>query len=341
MTRPPLTIDGISRLATVNASSSPADLEAALIIEGFTMGFFGDQDANAPLTDFLEGRRALEPYLKYCDSRSLVTALRLRLPDGGSAKTVAVPRSAAGPDMKTMFLGCKGRFGSIEEAVIRVRRVPEIRLRGAFHFSSFDAALAFLRVEAQRLNRPHVLRLPVPEPDQAESTSQRPLLIFGFEGPAADIPFRFQRARRRALAMLAEAYEPTPGTEPALDPERFPALFPKRGFAEKAEARIHANLAWPRISPFLQELRRLASGIYTVRGNVTQVWHEGAMLSLELLSRDAESAQGMVARMLDNLLELLVTHEAALLEVTPLSDLSGQECSRFFAGPFDELLEGV
>ena len=68
-------------------------------------------------------------------------------------------RSAAGPDLRELFLGSEGAFGVLTEVTVRIRPVPAATAYGAWTFPDFESGASALREATQRGIRPTVLRL--------------------------------------------------------------------------------------------------------------------------------------------------------------------------------------
>ncbi len=85
-------------------------------------------------------------------------ALRIATPVGELSLGRA-PASAAGPDLRELFLGSEGAFGVLTEVTVRIRPIPAVTVYGAWTFPDFAAGAEAIRVLTQRGIRPTVLRL--------------------------------------------------------------------------------------------------------------------------------------------------------------------------------------
>src|SRR5262249_14649374 len=121
---------------------------------------------------------------------SVVVGLAVATPAGPVVLGHA-PASAAGPDLRQVFLGSEGAFGVITAATVRVRPVPTTRVYEGWRWSSFDAGAAAMRTLAQSQLLPTVLRLSdenetalnLADPDSVGAGSEGGcLMIVGFEG---------------------------------------------------------------------------------------------------------------------------------------------------------------
>jgi alkyldihydroxyacetonephosphate synthase len=77
----------------------------------------------------------------------------------GEVELGRAPASAAGPDLRELFLGSEGAFGVITEVTVRIRPVPVATVYGAWTFPDFAAGASAIREATQRGIRPTVLRL--------------------------------------------------------------------------------------------------------------------------------------------------------------------------------------
>lgn len=139
----------------------------------------------------------------------------------GTLEIGRAPRSAAGPDLRQVFLGSEGAFGVITALRLRVRRAPAVRAYEGWRFESFTAGTAAMRRLAQQEGPPPtVLRLSdetetlvglaKPTDLGASGRDSGCLLVAGFEGSPGDVAHR----RERAAAVLVEAGGVHLGPEP-------------------------------------------------------------------------------------------------------------------------------
>jgi alkyldihydroxyacetonephosphate synthase len=94
----------------------------------------------------------------------MVTGLRVITP-AGVLDLGGAPKTAAGPDLRQLFLGSEGTLGIITQVTVRIRRVAPVTLGEAWHFGDFDSGAAALRAVAQQGGGPTVMRLS----DEAET----------------------------------------------------------------------------------------------------------------------------------------------------------------------------
>jgi FAD/FMN-containing dehydrogenase len=67
-----------------------------------------------------------------------VLGLEAVLPNGEALRTRAIPKSSAGVNLNSLFIGGEGCFGVVTEAALRIFPRPERRVLHAIHFESFE-----------------------------------------------------------------------------------------------------------------------------------------------------------------------------------------------------------
>ncbi|MGA2519872.1 MAG: FAD-binding oxidoreductase [Acidimicrobiales bacterium] len=142
-------IDTTSLLADVLPGTFGPDLEAALRVEGTTLGHWPQSMA------------------RYGKIEDMVVGLEVVLADGRVLHTAGTgPRAALGPDLTQLFVGSEGVLGVITGAQVRLRALPGAEGRRAYGFAGFAEGLDTCRRILRRGATPAVLRLY----DRAEST---------------------------------------------------------------------------------------------------------------------------------------------------------------------------
>ena len=118
-------IDPISRLVSVDADQTLAQLEEQLAPHGWTLNYHG-----LPHNDFLlaEALNQRIPNLyneAFGGVEDLCLQVRLAQPDGSLWVNRLTPRSATGPNFKKLAIGSGQNMGIPVQAVLRIFPVPE------------------------------------------------------------------------------------------------------------------------------------------------------------------------------------------------------------------------
>ena len=221
-------LDARSQLATFGAGTTGPELERILNARGLTLGHFPQSFEFSTVGGWAATRSAGQASTGYGRIDELVVALRAATPSG-ELRTLPVPASAAGPDLRELLLGSEGVLGVITEVTLRVRPRPARQRFDAFALPGFAAATDALRALEQAGAAPDVARLSDEEETRislALSSSpaaaralraymtarSRPCMtILGFDGGRAGIAHRRGRARAILRRHGAIALGPAPG----------------------------------------------------------------------------------------------------------------------------------
>lgn len=211
-------VDHESRTAVLEPGLRGPEAEALLAAEGMTLGHHPQSFEFATIGGFAATRSSGQASAGYGRFDSLVVALRVATP-AGDVRLGAAPASAAGPDLRQLFLGSEGAFGVITEVTVRVRPLPEVVHDEGWRWPSFDVGTDAMRRLAQAGLLPTVLRLSdetetavgLARPDDigretGGEGAQGCLMVTGFEGTAEAVA-----ARRTAVGALLTSL----GGEPA------------------------------------------------------------------------------------------------------------------------------
>jgi alkyldihydroxyacetonephosphate synthase len=227
-----VSVDRESRLAVLEPGLRGPEAEELLAAHRFTIGHFPQSFEYATIGGYAATRSSGQSSAGYGRFDDLVVALHVATP-AGTVELGRAPKSAAGPDLRQLFLGSEGTLGVITQLTVQVRPVPERRAYEGWRFPGFEQGVAAARRLAQDGPRPTVLRLS----DEAETAlnlahptdlgqGDNPggcLAIVGHEGTAEDVEAR----RAGAHAVLREAgaeLEPEAGERWAEDRYRGPYL---------------------------------------------------------------------------------------------------------------------
>jgi alkyldihydroxyacetonephosphate synthase len=227
-------LDELSRLAVLEPGLRGPEAEALLAQRGYTIGHHPQSFEYATIGGFAAARSSGQASVGYGRFDEMVLGLRVATPVGTLALGRA-PRSAAGPDLRQLFLGSEGALGIITAVSLQVRPLPEVRVYEGWRFASFAAGTSALRQLVQDGPVPTVLRLS----DEAETAVNlaRPaeiggggpagsggcLAIVGFEGSAQQVAMRRDAVARSLRSQDAQP-EPEAGESWAHDRYRGPYL---------------------------------------------------------------------------------------------------------------------
>lgn len=214
-----LAVDEVSMTATLEPGLRGPEAEALLGGHGLTLGHFPQSFEYASIGGFAATRSSGQSSSGYGRFDSLVVGLTAVTPTG-PVSLGAAPATAAGPDLRQVFLGSEGTLGVITSVTVRVRRAPEVAVYEGWRWPSFAAGAAAMRAIAQSGFTPTVLRLSdesetainLADPDSIGTASAGCLMLVGFEGTAASVDLR-RGAVTSLLASLDLGGEPL-GTGP-------------------------------------------------------------------------------------------------------------------------------
>jgi len=207
-----LDLDAESRTATLQPGLRGPEAEALLGEHGFTIGHHPQSFLFATIGGFAAARSSGQASAGYGRFDERVVGLTVATPTG-TIELGRAPKSAAGPDLRQLFLGSEGAFGVITSVTVEVKPAPAVKVYEGWRFESFAAGTTALRKLIQDGPVPTVLRLS----DEAETALNlaRPsevgaagedaptgacLGIVGFEGTEQDVEAR----RTGATAVLRE-----------------------------------------------------------------------------------------------------------------------------------------
>ncbi len=152
-------LDEESGTVTVEPGVLAQSLEDHLAHRGWTLGHFPSSIHCSTMGGFLAIRSAGQASTGYGKLEDMVVGLEVVLPDGRVFESRAQPSSAAGPDLKRLFLGSEGTLGIISRATLHVRPAPAVTLDRGFLVPDFDTGLRAVRDVLRAGIAPPVVRL--------------------------------------------------------------------------------------------------------------------------------------------------------------------------------------
>lgn len=217
-------------------------LEDAAQARGWSLGHFPSSLPCSTVGGFVATRSAGQLSTRYGRIDDRLAGLRAVLSDGRHVHLRAQPATGAGPDLRRLFLGSEGAFGTVVEATLRLHPLPAARVDAAYALPSFAAGIAALREAMLAGLRPALVRLYDPDDTalqaghlglDAERLRGFSLLLTSCEGrrrvaeaeatelgdvcraqgaePLGDGPVRAWYPRRFSLAFELARYLPAPG----------------------------------------------------------------------------------------------------------------------------------
>jgi alkyldihydroxyacetonephosphate synthase len=152
-------IDETSLLATVEPGLLGSEFEQALNHAGYSMGHFPQSIALSSVGGWVATRAAGQFSTKYGNIEDMLVAFEAVLPDGEIVRTRAVPRAAAGQDLRHLFLGAEGTTGILTELTYAIHPLAPATEKVAIAFPTMAQGLEALRLIMRAGWRPAVLRL--------------------------------------------------------------------------------------------------------------------------------------------------------------------------------------
>lgn len=180
---------------TVQPGMTGPALERLLGPRGYTLGHFPQSWERASIGGYAATRSSGQASSGYGRSNDMIESLTVVTPRGEFHLGVA-PGTAAGPDLRQVFIGSEGAFGFITSITLRVRKKPaETRYEGVM-FGDYEGALAVFRELRQSQVKTAVLRLSDPE----ETATN---LAMAVEGKTATALNKYLELRKVAGGCLA------------------------------------------------------------------------------------------------------------------------------------------
>ena len=151
-------LDEISGEAELGAGMTGPDAERLLGERGFSLGHFPQSFRYATIGGFAATRSSGQDSAGYGRFNDMVRGMHVITP-AGALDLGRAPASAAGPDLRELFIGSERVFRVITRVRVRVHPVPESVRYEAWSFPDFATGSAALRVVTQTGAGPTVLRL--------------------------------------------------------------------------------------------------------------------------------------------------------------------------------------
>ena len=202
-------LDEVSGEAVLGAGLTGPRAEELLAERGWELGHYPQSFRYATIGGFAATRSSGQNSAGHGRFDEMVRGLRVVTPSG-VLDLGRGPASAAGPDLRELFLGSEGVLGVITRVRLRVHPVPAAKIHEAWGFPDFATGTAALRAVEQQGTGPTVLRLS----DEAETAVNLAvtdrigggqvtggcLAVTVFEGTEAQAPARHAETRAALIA---------------------------------------------------------------------------------------------------------------------------------------------
>ena len=171
-------LDEVSRTATLQAGVTGPPAEEMLTRHGLSLGHYPQSFEYASIGGFAATRSSGQASSGYGRFDDMVESVTVATPIG-ITHCGRAPASAAGPDLREVFLGSEGALGIITSVTVKVHPIPASTEHRSWWFPTFAAGSAAFRELAVDAGRPTVMRLS----DEAE-TGVNSALALGDNGDA-------------------------------------------------------------------------------------------------------------------------------------------------------------
>ncbi len=176
-------------IVTVEAGALLRDVELWLNERGYTLRYTPQSFDIATIGGSIATGGVGQYTTGYGGIEDVVVNLEVVLPTGEVvwARSVTTPRSAMGPDIKSLFVASEGSLGIITKAVLRALPKPEHVVNGAFEIPSFQSGLRVVRELLLRGFKPAIARVSDDQEAILRFGRSKPLLLLSYEGWDRDL----------------------------------------------------------------------------------------------------------------------------------------------------------
>ncbi len=193
-------IDLYSMAVTTGAGIIMQHLEDALEKQGVSTMNIPASSFCSTLAGFIVHRGTGVLSTRYGKMEDMIMSMEVVLPTGEIINTPPVPKTAAGPDLNSFFIGSEGTLGIITRVTLMIKKMPEVRKFQAFMLDDIHTGIEVGRKLMVEGIRPSVIRLY----DEAETKSliKRVLgidkkgvyLVYGIEGHKEIVDLELKKA---------------------------------------------------------------------------------------------------------------------------------------------------
>ena len=138
-------LDLESLLITVPTSKTLGEVEQFLCKSKLSLRFVPEKGPKNPTLKKILSEAIPNLYaLRYGEIEDMCLSVTVKT-SWGEIHTKSVPRSATGSDLKKIFMGSRGKYGDIVEAMLRIVPLPEKTKKISLKFQSQKKQKYFLR----------------------------------------------------------------------------------------------------------------------------------------------------------------------------------------------------
>ncbi|HEY2772895.1 MAG TPA: FAD-binding oxidoreductase [Candidatus Binatia bacterium] len=290
-----LEINDESLTVRVEPGMRGSDFEAALAARGYTMGHWPQSIGISTVGGWCATRASGQLSTLYGNIEQMLLGCEIVLAGGSRMKLAPVPRAAAGPDLRHLFLGSEGTLGVFTELTFRIHPAPELQVGRAFRMDSIADGLDALRLILRAGWTPAVTRLyDATEAGRnfAVDAAGKPVLLVMSEGTAA----RVRPEAEAAAAIVASCGGADLGEAPLrswLDHRNHVPSFEKLLAQGLVADTIEVAIGWDRIGELFETVNSRGAkinGVFAMSGHVSHCYTQGANIYFTFVAAESDPA---------------------------------------------------
>jgi alkyldihydroxyacetonephosphate synthase len=289
-------VDEANLTASFRAGTNGLAAEQSVQAHGLTIGHWPQSIELATVGGLVATRSAGQLSTAYGNVEDLLLDLEVVLPSGEILRTRHTPRSAAGPDLRQLFLGCEGTLGVITEVGFSLRPLPEASRGQTFHFPDLAGGIDGVRRLLRDGFRPAVVRLY----DATESGRNFPddcpqghcFLLLLHEGPAELVSAQLAGVAKRCTEAGGVEADPAPVARWLEHRNRVPGwdVFLDQGIVLDT---IEIAATWDRLVPIHRDAvaaLQAVPGMLSASAHTSHAYRSGTNLYFTFLARPEDPA---------------------------------------------------
>ncbi|WP_448856188.1 FAD-binding oxidoreductase [Corynebacterium camporealensis] len=205
-------VDTVSKKATLGAGLPGPQAELMLAEYGLQIGHYPQSFPYASIGGYAATRSSGQSSAGYGRFDEMVTQVTVVTPQGITTLGHGAPKTAAGPDLRQLFLGSEGTLGVITRVRVRLHDIPQNKRYEAFQFPDFETGATAMREVYQQGTGPTVMRMSdeietatnltsADKIGEAGSTDAGCLMLTMYEGTPEHTKSRHEETRNLLLKM--------------------------------------------------------------------------------------------------------------------------------------------